>query len=81
MPTWHFVLPLRMARISVTISVVFLFEVSISQVFSGSCSFSASTRHTSRISEARFSHSLRPVMPAFSICLRSLTGLRRRTKV
>ena len=34
MPTWHFVLPLSTAKISVTISAVFLFEVSISQIFS-----------------------------------------------
>jgi hypothetical protein len=76
----HFLRLSKTAMISFATFSAVLPVTSSSHIFSFSCSRSASTRQTSRISEARFSHSLVPVKPRFSMSLRSSMGFRRRTK-
>ena len=70
-----------MSIISLAVSSAVLPVTSSSHTFSDPWAFRASTKQTSRISEARFSQSFCPAKPFFSMSLRSSTGSRLRTKI
>jgi len=75
---------LRLSKIAITSFTVASTVLSVtfsSHTFSFSCLLSASARHTAKISEAKFSHSLAFWKPFFSMNARSSTGLRLSTKM
>ena len=80
-PVRHFLCSVRMEMISREMFSSVLPVTSNSHTFSFVCSCRASMRQTSNISEARFSQSLVPEKPRFSMKLRSSMGFRRRTKM